>query len=78
MKTDSVQISLALITMLNLLSGCAHEWFTVPIKTAGSVSCAAISASGKVAAETVKAAGKVASSSIENPDGAAAASAMIP
>lgn len=60
-----------------LLTGCT-KLITVPIETAGKISCAALSASGKVAAETVKAAGSVACSAIENPDGAAAATAMIP
>jgi hypothetical protein len=60
------------------LTGCSHKLITVPVETAGKISCAALCASGKVAAETVKAAGSVACCAIENPDGAAAATAMIP
>lgn len=78
MKTAEIHINLTLLAALSFLSGCAHQWVTVPLQTAGSVSCATLGASGKIAAETVKAAGKVVSSAIENPDGAAAAGAMIP
>ncbi len=60
-----------------LFSGCT-KLVTVPVETVGKISCAAISAGGSVAAETVKAAGNVACSAIENPDGAAAATAMLP
>jgi len=60
-----------------LFSGCT-KLVTVPVETAGKITCCAISATGKVAAETVKASGKIVCAGIENPDGAATAAAMVP
>ncbi len=68
---------LSVFLILILCSGCA-KLVTVPVETAGKITCSAIFASGKVAAETVKAGGKVICCGIENPDGAAAAVALVP
>ena len=66
------------VLLLLLCSAGCNELVTVPIKTAGDLGTATISAAGKVTAETVKTTGTLAGKVIENPDGAAAATTLIP
>jgi len=68
---------LSALLLVFLLSGCA-KLAVQTVKTAGDICCTTISTTGKVAAATVKATGHVVNSGVENPDGMAAAAAMVP